>query len=234
MLKIAIVENDANDAQLLIDYIRRYEKEESISAKVSIFEDGELFLLNYKTHFDIVFMDIMLVGIDGMEVSRKLRSIDQEIVIVFITSMAQYAIKGYEVDACDFAVKPVTYADFFMKMNRALKRVKTEIQDMVTLKTTGSIVKISASTIYYVEVIKHDLIYHTVSGEIQSHGTMRDVEEKLRKYSFFRVHHSYLVNLAHVHAVRGDAIVVNNTEINISRAKKSEFLQEFARFAQKR
>ena len=99
---------------------------------------------------------------------------------------------------------------------------------------TGSIVKISASTIYYVEVIKHDLVYHTVSGEIKSHGTMREVEEKLRPYSFYRVHHSYLVNLSRVSAVRGDSIIVNGTEIKISRAKKADFMQEFAHFAQKR
>lgn len=175
MLKIAIVENDVQDAELLTRYIKQYEKEAGISADVSVFEDGELFLLNYKTHFDIVFMDIKLVGIDGLEAARRLRAIDQEIVIVFVTSMAQYAIKWYEVDACDYAVKPVTYADFYMKMRKAVKRVKTEDQDIITFKMTGSIVKISASTIYYVEVIKHDLIYHTVSGEIKSHGAMREV-----------------------------------------------------------
>lgn len=234
MLKIAIVENDAQDAELLNRYIKRYEKEAGVSAQVSVFEDGELFLLNYKTHFDIVFMDILLVGIDGLEAARRLRAIDQEIVIVFVTSMAQYAIKGYEVDACDFAVKPVTYADFYMKMHKAVKRVKTEDQDIITFKMAGSIVKISASTIYYVEVIKHDLIYHTVSGEIKSHGTMREVEEKLSPYSFYRIHHSYLVNLAHVLAVHGDTITVNGTEIKISRAKKADFMQRFAEFAQKR
>lgn len=234
MLKIAIVENDVQDAELLTRYIKQYEKETGISADVSVFEDGELFLLNYKTHFDIVFMNIKLVGIDGLEAARRLRAIDQEIVIVFVTSMAQYAIKWYEVDACDYAVKPVTYADFYMKMRKAVKRVKTEDQGIITFKMTGSIVKISASTIYYVEVIKHDLIYHTVSGEIKSHGTMREVEEKLRPYSFYRVHHSYLVNLSHVSAVRGDSIIVNGTEIKISRAKKADFMQEFAHFAQKR
>ena len=83
-------------------------------------------------------------------------------------------------------------------------------------------------------VIKHDLIYHTVSGEIKSHGTMRDVEEKLKKYSFYRVHHSYLVNLAHVYAVQGDFIVVNGTEIKISSSKKLDFMEKFAKFAEGR
>ena len=232
MYKIAIVENDAHDAEQIELYIKRYEKEAGISARVSRFEDGELFLLNYKTHFDIVFMDIKLVGLDGLEVARKLRAIDQEIVIVFVTNMAQYAIKGYEVDACDFAVKPVTYADFYIKMRKAVRRVRRGQDDIITFKMMGSVAKISASNIYYVEVIKHDLIYHTVSGEIKSHGTMRDVEEKLKKYSFYRVHHSYLVNLAHVYAAQGDFIVVNGTEIKISRSKKLDFMEKFAKFAE--
>lgn len=234
MLNIAVVENDAGDADQLEQFIKRYEKDAGISSKVMRFEDGELFLLNYKMHFDIVFMDIKLVGLDGMEVARKLRAIDQEIVIIFVTNMAQYAIKGYEVDACDFAVKPVTYSDFYMKMRKAVKRVKRGQDDIITFKMTGSIVKISASNIYYVEVIKHDLIYHTVSGEIKSHGTMREVEEKLNDYFFYRVHHSYLVNLQHVQAVRGDFIVVNGAEIKISRAKKADFMEKFAKYVEGR
>lgn len=234
MLNIAVVENDAGDADQLEQFIKRYEKDAGISSKVTRFEDGELFLLNYKMHFDIVFMDIKLVGLDGMEVARKLRAIDQEIVIIFVTNMAQYAIKGYEVDACDFAVKPVTYSDFYMKMRKAVKRVKRGQDDIITFKMTGSIVKISASNIYYVEVIKHDLIYHTVSGEIKSHGTMREVEEKLNDYFFYRVHHSYLVNLQHVQAVRGDFIVVNGAEIKISRAKKADFMEKFAKYVEGR
>lgn len=234
MLNIAVVENDAGDADQLEQFIKRYEKDAGISSKVMRFEDGELFLLNYKMHFDIVFMDIKLVGLDGMEVARKLRAIDQEIGIIFVTNMAQYAIKGYEVDACDFAVKPVTYSDFYMKMRKAVKRVKRGQDDIITFKMTGSIVKISASNIYYVEVIKHDLIYHTVSGEIKSHGTMREVEEKLNDYFFYRVHHSYLVNLQHVQAVRGDFIVVNGAEIKISRAKKADFMEKFAKYVEGR
>ena len=139
-----------------------------------------------------------------------------------------------EVDACDFAVKPVTNADFYIKMRKAVRRVRRGQDDIITFKMMGSVAKISASNIYYVEVIKHDLIYHTVSGEIKSHGTMRDVEEKLKKYSFYRVHHSYLVNLAHVYAVQGDFIVVNGTEIKISRSKKLDFMEKFAKFAEGR
>lgn len=234
MLNIAIVEDDAADAELLKSHIKKYEAETGTAMKVQVFRDGELFLLNYKTHFDIVFMDIKLVGIDGMEAARRLRTIDQKIVIVFITSMAQYAIKGYEVDACDFAVKPLSYADFYIKMRRAVERVKKDDTDMITVKAPGNIVKISASSVYYVEVIKHDLIWHTVGGEIRSHGTMREVEETLRPFSFYRVHHSYLVNLAYVFAVRGDTITVNDVTINISRAKKGDFMAKFAQFAKKR
>ncbi len=234
MLNIAIVEDDAADAEQLKGHIKKYEAETGTAMKVQVFRDGELFLLNYKTHFDIVFMDIKLVGIDGMEAARRLRTIDQKIVIVFVTSMAQYAIKGYEVDACDFAVKPLSYADFYIKMRRAVERVKKDDTDMITVKAPGNIVKISASSVYYVEVIKHDLIWHTVGGEIRSHGTMREVEDMLRPFSFYRVHHSYLVNLAYVFAVRGDTITVNDVTINISRAKKGDFMVKFAQFAKKR
>ena len=231
MLKIAIVENEREDADLLETFIRRYEKETGVTAEVSRFEDGELFLLNYKTHYDVVFLDIKLVGIDGLETARRLRVIDQEIVIVFVTNMAQYAIRGYEVDACDFAIKPLTYGDFYLKMRKASRHIRRDAEDIIAFKTTSSVVKISASGIYYIEVMKHDIIYHTAGGEIRTHGTMREVEERLRPYSFFRVHHSYLVNLRHVWSVKGDIIVVSGTEIKVSRAKKADFLQAFAKYA---
>ena len=147
MIRVAIVEDDEKDSALLERYLAEYGKENGEAFSADVFADPLVFLDKYDASYDIVFMDIKLVGIDGLEAARRLRAIDQEIVIVFVTSMAQYAIKGYEVDACDFAVKPVTYADFYMKMRKAVKRVKTEDQDIITFKMTGSIVKISASTI---------------------------------------------------------------------------------------
>ena len=234
MINVIILEDEKQASDKLRSYLARFSSERGIVFNVTVYDNAVSMLEVYKADADIIFVDIQMPLMNGMDAAHLIRERDEKVILVFVTNLAQYAIKGYEVDACDFAVKPVTYADFYMKMHKAVKRVKTEDQDIITFKMTGSIVKISASTIYYVEVIKHDLIYHTVSGEIKSHGTMREVEEKLSPYSFYRIHHSYLVNLAHVLAVHGDTITVNGTEIKISRAKKADFMQRFAEFAQKR
>ncbi len=230
MLRIAVLDNDRRDAELLVSHLKRYERESGIAIEVSVFEDGALFLLNYKKPYDAAFLDIRLADLDGLETARRLRNFDQSVVLVFVSTHSEYAIRGYEVDACDFVLKPLAYTDFVRIFQKVRQRIKRGAEDIVMIKTANCLAKISASNIYYVEVMKHDLIYHTAGGSLVSHGTMRETEQLLRPYGFFRVHHGYLVNLYHVREVRGDIVAVGGAEIRISRAKKEAFLRIFSQF----
>ena len=230
MLKIAIVENDVQDAELLTRYIKQYEKEAGISADVSVFEDGELFLLNYKTHFDIVFMDIKLVGIDGPEAARRLRAIDQEIVIVFVTSMAQYAIKGYEVNAFDFLVKPVSYELFRIKLDKVREHTGRRNSASFAVQNAGVMRMVPLAEIKYVESVKHYLFFHTRSEELKMRASLGDIKPLFKANGFAEVNRSLLVNLAYVEGYTPQEIVVSGEKLPLSRVYKAEFLNALTRF----
>lgn len=124
MLRVAIVEDEAECREVLRDMISRYAEEQQKQIRVQEFSDGSELVDNYKPDYDILLLDIEMPHLDGMKAAEKIRETDQDVVIVFITNMAQYAIKGYEVNALDFIIKPVNYSTFSMRFTRAIGRVK--------------------------------------------------------------------------------------------------------------
>lgn len=109
MYRIAIVEDQDSDAQQLETALKTYSRETSVPFSWDHWTSGEIFLQKYRHQYDIVFMDIRLAGIDGMETARRLRRMDSAVLLAFLTSLAQYAIAGYEVEAIDYIVKPLSY-----------------------------------------------------------------------------------------------------------------------------
>ena len=107
MYRIAIVEDEEQDYLRAQGYLNRYGQEKNISFNIQRYESAEVFLTNYQSQHDIVFMDIRMGGMDGMRAARKLREMDQAVILIFLTSLAQYAVQGYEVDALDYILKPL-------------------------------------------------------------------------------------------------------------------------------
>ena len=122
MIRIALVEDEENNVKEINSYLKRYSKEYNVEIQISNFGYANLFLSQYNNNFDIVLMDIGLSDIDGMTAIRKLREIDNNVLVIFVTNLAQYAVNGYEVDAFDFLVKPVSYYNLVLKINRALEK----------------------------------------------------------------------------------------------------------------
>ena len=109
MLKIAIVEDERECQEALIEHLRKYEKEKNEAFIVRIFNDGIDILDDYSADYDLIFLDIHMKYQDGMTTAKRIREVDADAQIVFITALAQYAIEGYKVNALDFILKPVVY-----------------------------------------------------------------------------------------------------------------------------
>ena len=128
MIQIAIVEDEEIYVKQLTEYIRKYQTERGRSIKVTVFGDGEDITENYSGGFDIILMDIQMRFMDGMTAAEKIRQMDQKVIIMFITNMIQYAVRGYEVDAMDYVVKPVEYFSFSQKLDKAVGRMRSEVK----------------------------------------------------------------------------------------------------------
>ena len=140
--------------------VGRYAKEYDLQIQTTAFPDGRELVQNYHK-FDILLMDIEMPHLNGMEAAQKIRELDKEVVIVFITNMAQYAIKGYEVDALDFILKPLNYYTFSMRFTRAVGRVKNREGKRICLNLPDGAKFLDSREIYYVEIQNRMLHYHT-------------------------------------------------------------------------
>lgn len=153
--------------------------------------------------------------------------------LIFITSFEQFAVKGYEVEAFDFIVKPVSYPDFALRMNRVLKHVQKERQDTINIKNEGKFIIASVRDIKYVEVMRHKMLFHMTDGIVESTGTLREMEDALTDKYFVRCNKCYLVNLRHVRGMDGSFVNVDGELLLVSRPRKKDFLSALNRYLSK-
>ncbi len=165
-----------------------------------------------------------------MTTAKKIREVDADAQIVFITALAQYAIEGYKVNALDFILKPVVYEQLAMTMDRVRSIASKHHKEKQLLVAEGeSKCKISTEDILYIEVIGHDMFFHTRDKVYSKHGiTLKTMADELSEYYFVKSGQSQLVNLKYVDEVKKDTVYVNGTEIFLSRSRKKEFLEALA------
>ena len=226
MRNIAIVEDNDQYALVITEYINNFMKENNIELNIIRFNNADDFLANYQQIYSVILMDIQMPGIDGMNASYELRKIDKTVSIIFITSMVQFAQKGYEVNAVSFMLKPINYYDFALKFKKALDISLMNQNRNITLNTKNGICRISTDKIMYVKIIKHKLIYHLVDELIEMTGVLSEVEERLNEYGFLRCNQCYLVNPKFIVAVKGKEVIIGNEYLQISRPRYNQFMKD--------
>lgn len=229
-MHIAIVEDDVNVQQQLSAYIEKYYTEDGGSYRLSVFSDGDEILENYRADYDLILLDIQMKRLDGLETAEKIRALDRDVYLVFVTNLANYAIKGYSVQALDFVLKPVNYMMLKQLLQRVDKLVSSKQQRYVTLPTDLGLTRIDVSHVFYVETEGHFLIIKTDQGEYRMRDTMKNMEEVLTRYGFFRCNNCYLVNLKHVERADGSRIIVHGEELAISRPRYKAFMETLTRY----
>ncbi len=230
MIRIAIVEDEKNSSDLLVNYLEKYSNDKNIRFDVKTFFSCNQILNNYSNNFDIIFMDIELPDGNGLETIRKIREVDKNVIVIFVTNMAQYAVKGYEVRAFDFIVKPVTSYNFYIKLDNILNLFEQKKDDEIWISNKDGKMKLNISSIYYIEVIQHMCIYHTKDGNYKATGSLNNIEKTLSKYNFSLCNRCYLVNLRYVTSVKKGFVLIDNEELIISRAKQASFMKDLNDF----
>lgn len=230
MYRIAIVEDTQEAAIQLKTLLLRYAEENGLALELLEYRNAVTFLTNYPANFDIVFMDIEMPYLNGLEGAAKLREIDRSTLLIFATKLGHMAAKGYEVEAFDFVVKPIHYDSLKLKLKRVFNRLEQKQVNNISFLSEGSRVRMSSSSIRYIEVSDHQLIYHTDEGDYPVYGTMAKVREQLEPLGFSMCNNCYLINLRYVKAVRKYTVLVGDTELQISRPRRKAFLEALSNY----
>lgn len=230
MIRFAIIDDEIEVANKLTSYIDKYFQINNCQCEVKFFDTASKFLENYHFDFDAIFMDINMPGVDGMSATKELRRLDKNVKIIFVTSLAQYAIKGYEVNAFDFVVKPVNYYTFAMKLDRFMENYREKEEASIIIKANNSFIKTPVSDIKYIEVSDHKLIVHTISNDFVTYDTLSNYLNLLKNEPFSLCNRCYLVNLKYVNKVNKDAVYIGNNCIQMSRRKYKEFMNSLNKY----
>lgn len=239
-MKIAIVENDKKDVELLINYLNKYfsisKKTEGMKLRLFTYSNGLDFLESSET-FDVVFMDIEMPIMDGIKTSYKLREKDKDVTLVFVTNIAQYAIEGYKVKATDFCLKPITFPDITIIMDSIVTRFVDNKDTYFIVKKSSSIIKIKQRRIESIEMNGHNVsIYYYKEGILKTvsfRSSMKMVNSKIEHDSIVAISSGAMINLRYVESYDNSHSTVKlkgGKILPISRAYKKDFILRFSRY----
>lgn len=232
MIKVAVVDDSKEDAQQLTEYLEKYEMEHDLLIQTTVFLASFDFLEEFHGEYDVIFLDIEMPGSNGLEVAHEIRSRDDAVGIIFVTSMIQYAINGYEVNAIDFMVKPVGYYNFSSKLEKAFRFFNIRNTREIMFSNRDGIWKISTADIFYIEKDRDDLVFHTKQGNFRERGSIKTMKEKLEELPFAECNSGCLVNLRYVKHVGKNTISLAETvELPLSRRLRRQFSQEYISYA---
>lgn len=230
MIRVAIAEDNVPCAQQLRQYLYDLGKETGQSFQIIHYDNGEDLLEQYQSQFDLLILDIEMPFVDGMQAAEYIRRIDQRVMIVFVTSLAQYAIQGYTVHALDYILKPVNYFSFVQRIKHALTYLHNQEDSYLTVAVKGGTLRLNAGSICYVERRTYQLVIHSKSGIYTTKSSLQQIEDNLQGYNFFRCNKGCLVNLAYVEGIQNGCALILGDLLPISRTRRTEFLAALNRY----
>lgn len=199
---------------------------------VDVFDSAEQMLKEMSADTDILLLDIKMGDMTGIEAARVLRKSNDDLCIIFITSMTEYALEGYEVHAFGFIKKPVSYFPLERNITEAIKRLSVLKNDTVAVSGKNGTLTLRSSEIIYFEAYHHDVSIVTTQGRLESSKTLSELEETFSERGFFRTHKSYLANMRHIKSIDSNSLTMSDgSVVLLSKHRKKLFMEQFIRFS---
>lgn len=232
-LRVAILEDEKDELKTTLEMLERFFHETKMDYEIETAGDAESFLKFNFALFDLVLLDIILQGEEnGVDVAKSIRRSNPDISLMFITKTAQFAIDGYNVEALDYILKPLSYYAFALKMKKAVHYLSNREDKELVFKTSEGLIRLKENDILYFEVIRHYLYVHTKEKTYKVRGTMKEITEAVSG-KFSRSGNSFLVNLKHVTEIQKQQVVLKDIAIPLTKNYKENFLKAFGAFMNK-
>lgn len=239
-MKVLICDDERQYSDAINAAIQRWQmKRPSSIVSIDTYNSSEDMLesLKCKTMYDLAFLDIQFPGeMNGLQVARELRLINEQMVIVFISNYEEYAIDGYRVNALRFFYKPITDEQIFECLDLSYHQWQLMVDACLLIESKQQMVKLAYKSIYYIESRAHYLEVHLINqnnGSIIVRQKLSDILGALPSEMFVQCHRSYIANLIYVQKIsRNTVTLTNNIELPISTRYRENILEKFRAFFQ--
>ncbi len=182
---------------------------------------------------DLLFLDVEMERSNGIDVANQLRRMTENMIIIFVSSHKNYVFDAFQCEALHFLVKPVKKQDFNDVFNRAIHR-NNQRNCLLPLKFQNERACVNVQDVLYVESLRKHLLIHTKTEDFDIIGNLKDIYAFLKPHGFVKIHHGYVVNMAHIKRFAGDCVhLINGEQVQMSMRKRSEALATYDAFLQK-
>ena len=227
-MNIAVVD----DEKEVRYYLKKQIMEQKADHSIYLYAAGEEFLSS-EENFDIVFLDIQMKGIDGIETARVLRKQHKDMILIFITGRKEYVFQAFDVMAFHYLVKPIEETRFAEVFHRAVQeavRRQKRAGRQLFVKTKDRSVTMEADRIVYIESMLKKVRIRTTEGMVEAYGSIKELERQLGQ-GFYRCHRAYLVNMAYITEYNFDTITLaGGQKVYLSKHKHNEFVKVYMKF----
>ena len=217
MFSIALCEDNSLQREELKNNLSEVLDEIGVEYKLLTFETGEDLLREYPENLDMLFLDIQMGELTGMETARKVRKYDDKVEIIFITALWDYIQKGYEVRAFRYLIKPVKFKELQEQVTACVENILHKRYTYITIKDKNNVLKIRTEDILFLETFERKVIIHTNSQDYIVKMSMNKLEKELNNKGFFRCHTSYIVNLIKIEEIKKDYLLINKFTLPVSK-----------------
>lgn len=231
MWKIIICDDEPEMCAQLCSLLDHFSEECGIRFQIQECHSGKELLDRITFDTDIVLLDIKMEPMSGMQAAKAIREKNQDVCIIFITTMTQYAMEGYSVHAFGFIKKPVRYAQLRLQMLDTVRLLKSRTRESLLLRINGLTHSLDTRSIRYFEIYGHEIHVVTEDGSMVYYGTLSDIEQELSGKHFYRCHKSYLINLGYVGQITSsEAVLRDGKRIPVSKYRRKGLLDAFAKY----
>jgi DNA-binding LytR/AlgR family response regulator len=236
MIKIAFCDDDMEVLHQMNELLDRYRVERNEDITYVAFQSPFELLTEIEKGIrpDILFLDVVMPGQNGMDVAKEIRQYDTNMKIIFLTSSPEFAVESYSVGAYFYQLKPIWEESFFRLMDAVLAECEKKKKNSLILRSKDGITRIDLQQLEYCEVLGRKLLFHLENGAVlESAGSLDDLAGQLMQDSnFFRPHRSFLVNMEYIQNISSRSIkMVNDAEIPIPHGKCSEIKNTYMEYA---
>ena len=230
-MKIAICDDLNYDKHFLFRSLNSYCETNNIKVVITEYASGESLLEKFTYNmFDILFLDIYMNGLNGIDTAKKIREIDKDCLLVFVTSSREHALDGFDVNALHYLVKPVS-AEKIAEVFIRCKNILDIAEPYIAVISDRLVVKIPVKSIQYIEVYDKACFIYKDSEVIKTYLSLEEISKQLVGKFFLRCHRSYIVNMRFIVNVdESDFILQSGKHISIRQSEKQSIKQTYMNF----